>query len=69
MTEMELVLAETLISFLSQMAVGDYCLLGESRITRTPSGFDIENNGEGVSVHAARQAVRIAMENETPATE
>ena len=69
MTEMELVLAETLISFLYQMAVGDYCLFGESRITRTQKGFDIEDNGEGVSVETAWQAVRIAMDNETPATE
>ena len=69
MTKMEIILAVTITNFLYQMAVGDYCHLGGSVITRTHLGFDIEDNGEGVSVETPWEAVRIAMENETPATE
>lgn len=57
-------LKEALVSFLDNMAVGDYCHVGGTVVTRTQEGFDIEDNGEGVSVGGAEIALEIALENE-----
>ena len=57
-------LKEALVSFIENMAVGDYCYVGESIITRTTDGFDVEDNGEGVTVETAFRALVLALENE-----
>lgn len=59
-----ILLKDALVNFIDNMAVGDYCHIGESVITRETKGFSVEDNGEGVTVETAFLALEIALENE-----